>query len=50
MSRRNLSQLSFVDAMMSGCGKVSGYLARIEHAFSKASNADQSNTVPIVLL
>jgi hypothetical protein len=38
MSRRNLSQPSFVDAMV------------IEQAFSKASNADQSNTVRIVLL
>ena len=33
MSRRDLSQPSFVDAMVSGCGKGSGFLDRIEQAF-----------------
>ncbi len=30
MSRRDLSQPSFVDAMVSGYGKVGGFLERIE--------------------
>jgi transposase, IS5 family len=33
MSRRDLSQPSFVDAMVRGCGKVGGFLERIELAF-----------------
>ena len=33
MSRRDLSQPSFVDALVSGCGKVGGFLERIEAAF-----------------
>ena len=33
MSRRDLSQPSFVDAMVSGYGKVGGFLDRIEKAF-----------------
>ena len=33
MSRRDLSQPSFVDAMVSGCGKSGGFLDRIEQAF-----------------
>ena len=33
MSRRDLSQPSFVDAMVSGCGKVGGFLDRIDKAF-----------------
>jgi Transposase domain (DUF772) len=33
MSRRDLSQRSFVDAMMSGWGKGGGFLDRIEQAF-----------------
>ena len=33
MSRRELSQPSFVDAMVSGCGKVGGFLDRIDKAF-----------------
>ena len=33
MSRRDLSQPSFVDAMVSGYGKVGGFLDRIEQAF-----------------
>ena len=33
MSRRDLSQPSFVDAMVSGCGKGGGFLNRIEKAF-----------------
>jgi transposase, IS5 family len=32
MSRRDLSQPSFVDAMVSGCGKSGGFLDRIEQA------------------
>ena len=33
MSRRDLSQVSFVEAMVSGYGKVGGFLDRIEQAF-----------------
>ncbi len=33
MSRRDLSQPSFVDAMVSGCAKGGGFLDRIEKAF-----------------
>jgi transposase, IS5 family len=33
MSRRDLSQLSFVDAMVSAYGKVGGFLDRIEQGF-----------------
>ncbi len=33
MSRRDLSQPSFVDALVSGYGKVGGFLDRIEKAF-----------------
>ena len=33
MSRRDLSQPSFVDAMVSGYGKVGGFLERIEQGF-----------------
>jgi hypothetical protein len=33
MLRRDLSQPSFVDAMVSGCGKSGGFLDRIEQAF-----------------
>ena len=33
MSRRDLSQPSFVDAMVSGYGKVGGFLDRIERWF-----------------
>jgi hypothetical protein len=33
MSRRDLSQPSFVDALVSGCGKSGGFLDRIEQAF-----------------
>ncbi len=33
MSRRDLSQPSFVDAMVSGYGKVGGFLDRLEQAF-----------------
>jgi transposase, IS5 family len=33
MSRRDLSQSSFVDAMVSGYGKVGGFLDRIEQGF-----------------
>jgi transposase, IS5 family len=33
MSRRDLSQPSFVDAMVSGYGKVGGFLDRIERGF-----------------
>jgi hypothetical protein len=33
MSRRDLSQPSFVDALMSGCGKGGGFLDRIAQAF-----------------
>jgi transposase, IS5 family len=33
MSRRDLSQPSFVDAMMSGFGRTGGFLDRIERAF-----------------
>jgi hypothetical protein len=33
MSRRDLSQPSFVDAMVSGFGKSGGFLDRIEQAF-----------------
>jgi hypothetical protein len=33
MSRRNLCQPSFVDAMVSGWGKSGGFLDRIEQAF-----------------
>jgi transposase, IS5 family len=33
MSRRDLSQPSFVDAMVSGCGKGGGFLDRIDKAF-----------------
>jgi IS5 family transposase len=33
MSRRDLSQRSFVDAMVSRCGKGGGFLHRIEQAF-----------------
>jgi hypothetical protein len=37
MSRRNLCQLSFVDAMLSGWGKSGGFLDRIEQAFDWAA-------------
>ena len=37
MSRRDLSQPSFVDAMVSGYGKVGGFLDRIEKAFDWSS-------------
>jgi IS5 family transposase len=33
MSRRDLCQPSFVEAMVSGCGKVGGFLDRIEQGF-----------------
>jgi transposase, IS5 family len=33
MSRRDLSQRSFVDAMVSGCGRSGGFLDRIDKAF-----------------
>jgi hypothetical protein len=33
MSRRDLSQPSFVDALVSGYGKVGGFLDRIEQVF-----------------
>jgi hypothetical protein len=33
MSRRDLSQPSFMDAMVSRYGKVGGFLERIEKAF-----------------
>jgi IS5 family transposase len=33
MSRRDLSQPSFVDALVSGCGKSGGFLDRIDEAF-----------------
>jgi hypothetical protein len=33
MSSRDLSQPSFVDAMVSGYGKVGGFLERIEQGF-----------------
>ena len=33
MSRRDLSQPSFVDAMVSGYARVGGFLDRIEQAF-----------------
>jgi hypothetical protein len=33
MSRRDLSQSSFVDALVSGDGKVGGFLDRIEQGF-----------------
>jgi transposase, IS5 family len=33
MSRRDLCQPSFVDAMVSGCGRRGGFLDRIEQAF-----------------
>jgi hypothetical protein len=33
MSRRDLSQPSFVNAMVSGYGKVGGFLERIEQGF-----------------
>ena len=33
MSRRDLSQPSFVDAMVGGYGKVGGFLDRIEQGF-----------------
>src|SRR6201996_7399864 len=34
MSRRDLSQPSFVDAMVSGCGERGGFLDRIEQTFA----------------
>jgi hypothetical protein len=37
MSRRNLCQPSFVDAMVSGWGKSGGFLDRIEQAFDWAA-------------
>src|SRR5579871_2418112 len=37
MSRRDLSQPSFVDAMVSGYGKVGGFLDRVEKAFDWSS-------------
>src|ERR1700744_4352623 len=37
MSRRDLSQPSFVDAMVSGYGRVGGFLDRIEKAFDWSS-------------
>jgi len=36
MSRRDLSQPSFVDAMVSGYGKVGGFLDRIEQGAFEA--------------
>jgi hypothetical protein len=33
MSHRDLSQPSFVDALVSGYGKVGGFLDRVEKAF-----------------
>jgi hypothetical protein len=33
LSRRDLSQPSFVDALVSGYGKVGGFLDRIEQGF-----------------
>jgi transposase, IS5 family len=37
MSRRDLSQPSFIDAMVSGCGKVGGFLDRIDKTFDWAA-------------
>lgn len=37
MSRRDLSQASFVDALVSGHGRVGGFLDRIEKAFDWSS-------------
>jgi hypothetical protein len=37
MTRRDLSQPSFVDAMVSGYGKVGGFLDRIEKALNWSS-------------
>ena len=40
MSRRDLSQPSFVDAMVSGYGKVGGFLDRIEQGFDWSAFED----------
>src|SRR3984957_5872367 len=40
MSRRDLSQPSFVDAMVSGYGRVGGFLDRLEKAFDWAAFED----------
>jgi IS5 family transposase len=40
MSRRDLSQPSFVDAMVSGYGKVGGFLDRIERGFDWSAFED----------
>ena len=40
MSRRDLSQPSFVDAMVSGYGKVGGFLDRIEKGFDWSAFED----------
>ena len=40
MSRRDLSQPSFVDAMVSGYGKVGGFLDRLEKGFDWAAFED----------
>ncbi len=40
MSRRDLSQASFVDAMVSGYGKVGGFLDRIEQWFDWSAFED----------
>jgi hypothetical protein len=37
MSRRDLSQPSFVEAMVSGFGKGGGFLDRIERAFDRSA-------------
>ena len=37
MSRRDLSQPSFVDAMVSGYGRVGGFLDRLGKAFDWAA-------------
>jgi hypothetical protein len=40
MSRRDLSQPSFVDAMVSGYGKIGGFLDRIERGFDWSAFED----------
>src|ERR1700733_12041161 len=40
MSRRDLSQPSFVDALVSGYGKVGGFLDRIEQGFDWSAFED----------
>jgi hypothetical protein len=37
MSRRDLSQPSFVDALVIECGKSGGFLDRIEQAFDRTA-------------